>query len=983
MTVYQKVNNLTGWAVFAIAAATYTSTVEPTSSFWDCGEFIASSYKLMVQHPPGAPFFLLLGRMFSFLAGSDVTQVAYWVNILSALCSAFAILFLFWTITRIGQTVLSVTNEPALPQTIGLMVAGTVGSLAYAFSDSFWFSAVEAEVYAMSSLFTAFVVWAMLKWERITDESAANRWLILIAYTVGLSIGTHLLNLVTLPALAFIYYFKRYKPTFWGGVLTFGIGLSLIGVLMTGVRTGLLNAAGKFDLFFVNTIGLPFGSGVAVFGLLLVVALVAGIQYSVRTNHIKLNTALLSLVFVLIGYSSYLLIVIRANDRPPINLNNPDNAVSFMDYLNLKQYPTRPLLYGPYFTARLIDQKKGTPNYVQGKERYEQYGNEVENIYEPGQQTLFPRMYSQDQSRNHPELYHQITGLRPGQQPTMAHNLEFLFKHQLGTMYWRYFLWNFVGRDSDEDDAGWRELLTPFKQLPPDLTQNKGHNRLYALPLLLGLIGLVFQYRRNRQSLLFVGLLFLLTGVALVLYLNSPPSEPRARDYIYVGSYYAFAIWIGLGALAVTDFVSRYVKKQLLAPGLAGLLCLLVPTLLATQNWDDHNRSGRYFAVDSARNMLNSCAPNAILFTNGDNDTYPLWYAQNVEGVRRDVRVCVVQFMGSDWYIDQLKRQEYESAPLPILLKRENYIANVNNQIAYVENPRLKEGIQLDQYLKLLRENSPALQVALQDGGTINVLPARRLILPVNKPDVLAKGIIPRKLEPLLDDSMEIEPTGGDLFKSDLVFLDILTNNHWERPVYFTSLFTPAQFNLQEYTQVEGMVYRLLPVKVAGAKQGFVNAEIAYQNLMEKCNWRGLNNSAVYHDATHRLYVTNWGRFSFWQTATQLLEENETEKARKALLRALALMPDKSIPYDRICSLYVAPLLQVGETGRAMEIAQTMATRADENLTYYLNQPSQNASKIQSDLFVLNQLATALKQENHPQASRYAALFNKHYQKLE
>jgi hypothetical protein len=967
MRSYPKINNLTGWSVFAIAAFVYIRTVEPTASFWDCGEFIASSYKLLVQHPPGAPFFLLIGRMFSFLA-SDVTQIAFWINVLSALCSAFTILFLFWSITMLGWKLLTINGSPDRSQTIALMGAGVVGSLAYAFTDSFWFSAVEAEVYAM------------LKWERIPDERAANRWLILIAYAVGLSIGTHLLNLVTLPALALIYYYKKYKPTFWGGVLAATVGLVTIGLLMLGVRTSLPALAGQFDIFFVNTLGLPFNTGIIFFILLLVGGLVYGIRYSVRKNKATLNTALLAAAFVLIGYSSYSLILIRANFDPTINLNNPDDVASFMAYLNMEQYGTRPLLHGQHFTAPVIDQVKGAPRYVKGDTKYEVYEHRLETIYDPKHTTILPRLHSRQPG--HVQLYRQKLGLREGEKPTMAHNLHFLFNHQLGHMYGRYFMWNFVGRDSDREGAGWQTTLTAKSSLPSEIAGNRGHNRYYMLPLILGLVGLFYQYYRKQRDFLFVAMLFVLTGIALVIYLNSPPVEPRERDYIYVGSFYAFAIWIGLGVLGIWEIIRRLVKNEVLAPALAGVLCLSVPTILIAQNWDDHNRSGRYFSVDSAKNILNSCAPNAILFTNGDNDTYPLWYAQEVEGVRRDVRVAVMQFMASDWYIDQLKRKQYESDALPISLEKPNYVANTNMQIIYYENPNVKNGIPLPQYLQLIREENPALKVMMQDGESYNILPTNKLFLPINREQVLTKGIVPRKQESLVPDTMEIELNKTHLIKDDLVFLDILATNNWERPIYFSSLFTAAKYNLDKYTRVEGVAYRLLPVKVEDAEQGFVDTDIMYENLMQKYSWRGLNDPAVYHDSDHRNYVSNWGRLPFIRLAMELLNENQTDKAREVLLRSLELIPDASIPYERICSLYISPLLRVGEEAKAMEIAETMARRADENLAFYVNQRVPNQSEIQNNLVILNQLARSLQQENHPEATRFAALFDKHYSRF-
>ncbi len=979
---FRKLNNLTGWAVFGVAAFTYVRTVEPTASWWDCGEFIAAAYKLLIGHPPGAPFFLLVGRLFSLLAGGDVTQVAYWINISSALFSAFAILFLFWTITLLARKLApAAETENAPAPTFAVLAAGVVGSLSYAFSDSFWFSAVEGEVYALSSLFTAFVVWAALRWERLTDPAAANRWLVLIAYVIGLSLGAHLLNLVTLPALALVYYFKQFKPTFRGGVGAVAAGGAVTLGLMTGLRLTLPSLAGKLDVFFVNSLGLPFGTGVGVVVLLLAAGLAYALYATAGRQKVVLNTALLGLTFVLVGFASYFTIVIRANQSPTFNLNDPKNVVGFQYYMNMEQYGSgRPLVYGPYFNTEVIDSEEGAPQYVQGKDKYEVYSHYFSYKYDPRGMTLLPRIYSQD--RNHPQAYRDLLGLQEGQKPNMADNLGFLFSRQLGFWYGRYLLWNFAGRDSDKQDAGFAATLTPVKNLPPDLAGNRGHNRLYFLPLLLGLAGAVYQYRRGRSSFWFTALLFFMTGVALILYLNPPPTEPRERDYIYVGSFYAFSIWIGLGVMAVADALRVVLKREVLRPVLAGAACLGVPLLMVSQNWDDHDRSGRYIAVDSAKSILNACAPNAILLTSGDNDTYPLIYAQEVEGVRRDVRICISQFMGTDWYISQLKKPNYDGKALPITMNYENYVSAVNNQILFHENEQYAAaGISLPNYLKLIRENNPALKVPLQNGEMINILPSNKLVLPVDKEAVLKKGFVDPRLQPLLADRMTIELPKKSLLKDDLIFLDLLTHNNWERPIYFTSLFTAAQYNLAEYTQVEGMVYRLMPVRVPGARQGYVNAARSYENMMRHTTLRGVNDPDVYHDETSRNWLQN-SRVAFLQTAEQLIAENQREKARQVLLKSLATIPDAAIPYDRICSLFVAPLLQVGEREKALQLARTMAGRADRNLAYYLGDGPQDPGAVQENLVILNQLATSLKEEAHPDAPQYQALFEKHYQKM-
>lgn len=882
MTSFKRLNALTGWFVFAVALFTYASTVERTASFWDCGEFIACSFKLQVPHPPGAPFFLLLGRLFSMLSLGDLTNVAFWVNMVSVLSSAFTIAFLFWTITMLAQKLLAATTTQALSyrqphpleqeraqnqgslstiQTKGgfstlqektvdvptaraeadysladkLLVIGTglVGALAYTFSDTFWFSAVEAEVYGLSSFFTAIVVWAAFRWERIEDEAAANRWLIFIAYLTGLSIGVHLLNLVTLPALALIYYFKKTaKPTFWGGALAFGIGLAVLVIINAGIIPGLPGAAFAVERFFVNTLGLPFNSGVIFFTVVFLGAIAYGIIRSIRQRNAVLNTSLLALAFVLIGYASYMQVLVRADFNPPINENDPSDALNFLSYLRREQYGSRSLLYGPVFTAQPVDQKQGAPVWKKEGNKYVIFDYQQELIYGPGDEMLFPRVYSSQQ--NHPQLYRQMLGLSEGQKPTMGDNLTFLFSHQLGHMWWRYLMWNFAGRASDEEGAGY---LLPWSTVndaadaPELLRTNKARDNFYMLPFVLGLFGIVFQYFRRRRDFLIVALLFFFTGIALQIFLNSPPSEPRERDYIYVGSFYFFAIWLGLGVMAIAEGLRSVLKADLSRNGLVVGLSLLVPVMMGAKSWDNHNRSNRYQSVDFAKNLLNSCAPNAILFTGGDNDTFPLWYVQEVEGFRRDVRVCNLSLLGTEWYIQQMKRKTYESDALPISLEFNNFNKGKNDIVMFYEVPGVKEGIDLKQYINLIRTESPAIQVPLTNGQMTSVLPSSVLFMPIDKAAIQKANFVPANLLPLMKDTLQWTIGKKSLYKPDLIMLDIIATNNWQRPVYFSSTLGGDNYlNLKNYMQLEGYAYRLMPVAVPGASDGYVNSEVMYTN---------------------------------------------------------------------------------------------------------------------------------------------------------
>lgn len=986
MPHFHRLNALLGWLVAALSAFVYIRTVEPTASFWDCSEFIATAHKLQVPHPPGAPLFLLVYRLFSLLSFGDVTRVAYWMNVSSALCSAATVLFLFWTIVLLGRKLLGVAvAQLTIAQAVGLWGAATVGALAYGFSDSAWFSATEAEVYAMSSLFTAFVVWAMLRWETITDESAATRWLLLIAYATGLSIGVHLLNLVTVPALTWLFYARRNVPTLKGSALAIGAGLGIVFALMIGVRIVLPTLAGEVEIAAVNRLGLPFGSGLLAFGTVFVGALVWGIRWSVQRQRAALNAVLLGFAFVLIGYSSYTAVLIRSNYNPPINENQPDNVLRFVYYLSLKQYPTRPLLYGPYFTAPVVDVRKGDPVYIRGKDRrnacrYEIADYERKIVFDPRQQTLFPRVHNRD--GDNPAAYRRILGLSEGQKPTFGDNLRFLFTHQLGHMYARYFLWNFVGRESDREGAG-SLLAMGGADVPITVANNPGRNAYYGLPLLLGLAGLLYQFGRNRAGFWLVGMLFGLLGVGLVLYLNTPPTEPRERDYIYVGSFYAFAIWIGLGTLAVASGLAYLIRNQLVTRVSAFVACLVVPCILADQNYDDHDRSGRFTAVDTAKNVLNACAPHAILFTNGDNDTFPLWYAQEVEGFRTDVRVVITGYTNFDWYDQQLKRATYRGAALPLSLEERHFAPGTNDQVMYVENPDLRDGINLPEYLRLLREDSPLLRATLSEGSTINTLPANRLILPVDVEAVRKLGIVPTEREPGLQPQLTIELPKGDIFKEDLIFLDILATNQWKRPIYFSSLANAVKFNLGEYTQLEGQVYRLLPARVAGARQGYVNSALMYRNLMEKSAWRGLDDPAVYQDDNIRSRTVFNNRVQFLLLAEQLLRENQSARARDTLLRCLAVMPDRAVPFDRISAAMITPLVRTGETGRAVALADTLGQRADETLAYYARQRnlSEAAQRtVAEQLDTLEEVAAALKAAARPEATRYETALARHRQ---
>lgn len=979
---FQKINNITGWAVFAIATITYLLTIEMTASYWDCGEFIAVSYKLMVPHPPGAPFFLLVGRIFSFLALGDVTQVAYWINVVSVLSSSFSILFLFWSIVMLAQKVLKVNIKETVSteNTILLIGAGAVGALAYTFSDSFWFSAVEAEVYAMSSFFTAFVFWAILKWDLIEDESKANRWIILIAYMMGLSIGVHLLNLVTIPALGLIYYFKKYKPSTWGLVACMGISGALIILINNIIIPGLPSIASSFEIFFVNNLGLPFGSGAIVFGLMVIGSLIAGIIYSIKKEKEILNTALLSLAFILIGYSSYTLVVIRSNYNPPIDENNPEDIMTFVKYLNREQYGYRPLFQGQYFTAEVTGQKEGDVVYTKGEDKYEITDRKFSYEYDQKQTTLLPRIYSTTPA--HQKLYREKLGLKKGEVPNFIDNIRFLVSHQLGWMYYRYFMWNFSGRESDIQNADWLSPLGAFEELPSTLAENKARNNYFMIPLILGLIGLVFHYVNDKKNFAVVAMLFFLTGIALILYLNSPPSEPRERDYIYVASFYAFAIWIGFGVIAIAKTISKVLSPKM-AGSAALAIGLIAPTIMVAENWDDHDRSDRFFSVDIAKNFLSSCTDNAIMFTGGDNDTFPLWYAQNVEEFATDMRVLVLSYSNTDWYIEQMMDKHYESEPVPLSLTMKNYRqGGPNDYLPYAEELGVTGAINLHTFLKLIKNDDKRLRLY----PSANVIPSKVISLEVNRDAVIKLGIIPKGMDSLVVDQMILKLKGNGLEKKDLMILDLIATNNWKRPIYFnnTSL-SQLNIDVEDYVIQEGNAYRLLPVKTPASQRQsrMVNTEIMYENVMNKFQFRELDNPDSYYNQDYRNFVVNH-RSTLNTLVEALLNEGKQEKARKVLLYGLEKMPDISLPYDFTSVQTADMLFKLGEDEKAMDIAKTMAERSEELISYYVDEEVGITQDLRVNIMILSEIIRTLKRNGETDlAIQYEEALNGYYSVLE
>ena len=958
-------NLLAGWIIFLIAAVVYLLTLEPTTSFWDCGEFIAAAYKLQVGHPPGAPFFMLLGRFFSLFAGGDTGKVAYMVNAMSALASAFTILFLFWTITHMARRMLSGRGELSDGQLIAVLGSGLVGALAYTFSDTFWFSAVEGEVYALSSLFTAVVFWAVLMWEHEADEPGSNRWLILIALLMGLSIGVHLLNLLAIPAIVFVYYFRKYTVSRNGILMATLVSVLLLGTMVYVIIPGFVRVSSWFELLFVNSLGMPYMSGMVIYLITVIVLLALGLHYTAKYGKVVLNTILLGLTMVLLGYFSYALIPIRSLANPPMDENSPDNPFALIYYLNREQYGERPLVKGHYYSAPVVDVKDGSPRYYQEDGRYKVAYYAPKYIYDERFNSLFPRMWS---SRpEHIRAYEEWGNVkgrkiqvrtRTGEpetliKPTFGENLRFLFSYQLGHMYFRYFMWNFAGRQNDVQGHGdilkgnWisgigfidEARLGPQENLPGRYANNAATNRYYMLPLLLGIIGLVVQSRCHKKDFWVVMLLFVLTGIAIVVYLNQHPYQPRERDYAYAASFYAFSIWIGLGVAGIFRTLPERLSPVFTAGTVTLAALLLVPGIMAVENWDDHDRSGRYTARDIAFNYLNSCERNGIIFTNGDNDTFPLWYAQDVEGMRTDVRVVNMMLFMTDWYIDQMKRKAYESEPLPITLPVEKYRDGTNNQIMVRE--LFRQPLDMKQVLEWIMDPDPRTQLTAQDGRKLDFIPTKRVRIPVDPEKVIANGTVPAELADRIEPYVEIELNRSYINKNQLMLLDLLATNGWERPVYFVSGGHEDAMGMEDYFQLEGFAYRLVPVKTTTDRSimdfGRVHTERLRENLMEKFQWGRMNEPGVYLDLTnlHTFSVIRI-RNNFVRLANALVNENRPAEAEAALDRVMELMPPEKVSIDFYVLEIIKAYYRCGAAEKGLYWLEQMAARQENDISYFL-----------------------------------------------
>lgn len=915
---FKKTDLLIGWVVFAISAAVYLATIEPTASFWDCGEFIASSYKLEVGHPPGNPTYQLLGRLFSMFGSNQ--QAAMLINAMSALASAFCVLLLFWTISHLGRRLLE-TQKIRLNtgNAIAIWGAAAVGSLVYSFSDTAWFSAVEAEVYGMSSLFTAAVFWAMLKWEENADKPHANRWIVLIAYLMGLSIGVHLLSLLTIPALVFIYFYKKYTFSWKGAVLTLLLSVVIIVIILYGIIPWLPRISGWFDLLFVNVFRLPYNSGMLFFVVSLVAALFWGVVATHRKGKVLWNTILLCLTVIIIGYASFAMVVIRSSAKTPTNENQPDNPFALDKYLAREQYGAAPLLYDGIYNSP-YDTWKNTRQYVKMDGKYARVKGPEVPLYKDADKMFFPRMWSKRET--HGSFYDSYnTGKgkvnsEGKSMPSFGDNMVFFFDYQVNYMYWRYFMWNFAGRQNDiqgtipgdpvrgnwESGIGFldRARLGDQSKAPEMLAGNKAKNHYYMLPLLLGIAGLLYQTAKDRRNAWITFLLFFLTGLAIVVYLNQPPYQPRERDYAYAGSFYAFSIWVGLGVVALYHLLRKKLPG-ILAGSLASALCLFVPFQMLAQNWDDHDRSGRYTARDFAFNFLTTCREdcNAIIVTHGDNDTFPLWYAQEVEGIRTDVRVMNTSLLGTDWYIDQMQWKMYTSAPVKFSIPRESYLYGTNEILPVYE--RVTDRVPAIQAVSVM--GNPRAKLQLNDGTMINYLPARKLRIPVNKENVLACGIVPQKDAHLIPEYMDLDipENKHTLMKVEMMFLDMLANYEWDRPIYIVSRGGDLNIGIRDYLRYDGMAYKLMPFKTENIRPEvpYMDTDKLYPLLMEGYRWGRMEEPGVlldYH-VTYLFLVQQAVRQMYSQVAKALILEGKTDKAEKILDRGMEIMKRYPLNY--------------------------------------------------------------------------------------
>ncbi len=1030
---FKKWNLILGWLAFLIAFITYSLTVEPTVSFWDAGEYILTSSKLQVGHPPGAPFFQMMGAFFSIFA-SEPSQIGHVINMMSATASAFTILFMFWSIVLLIKQVVKTDSKPSTTQNTAILGAAFVGSLSFAFTDSFWFNAVETEVYAMATLIMAVLFYLGLRWGNDMFKPRGNKWLILISFIVGLSFGVHFMGLLTIPAIGLIYYFKNYKTiTPKNFILANLAGIAILLFVFKLLAPNILRYFSALEIFFVNSVGLPFNSGSIIALVLLVGFIFWGLNYTRKKGYIHLNTGLLCITFIMVGFSSWLMLPIRANANVTVNENNPSSARELLAYYNLEQYPKTHLFYGPQFTDQYAGLDENQP-YIDDKPKYEKDKKKgaylIVNDYKDGLQnynskhaSLLPRMWSSEHAENYMkysgflefsikteyqmqnELRSLVNSFKDSvangevdyedyhdflkkygryidiQKPSLLQNIYYLFDYQIGYMYWRYFMWNFTGRQDDVQGrldlhGNWISginvvdsyiLGVSQENLPSDVLNNRARNTYYFLPLLLGLIGLFFLFNRDKKLFWTMLVFFLFTGIAIQVYTNVRPFEPRERDYSLVGSFYVFALWIGFGVFAIYDKLRTYSKTPLLAP-IVSLVCLIaVPGILISQNWDDHDRSERETAHAMAVQYLEACDPNAIIFTIGDNDTFPLWYAQEIEGIRRDVRVVCTSLLNVDWYIDQMKRKAYESDPIPSSLTHDQYKWGTRDYV--IKEVVTKDTLDLDQFLGFITNDDPRTKYKhiLEQQGydtsgqrrqdlNANYLPTEHVRIPVDKESVLRNGIVKAKDSALIVPHIDIRIKGSAIYKNRLLMLDIIANNNWERPIYFSGgAFGDDDYIwMKDYLQLDGLVYKLVPIKTAVSKDnpfdmGRIDADKMYDMVMN-WEWGNSGDPSMYHDIeTRKNSLTYRGNLA--RLIEVLIQEGDFEKAEEIADLAMAKMPVNLFGFYTMLEPYIGAYYELEAKEKARKLYSEVSKKYQENLTYYSTLSEYNQSQYIQNIY--------------------------------
>ena len=1000
---FKKWNTITGWIVFTIALITFTLTVEPTLSFWDCGEYIATSAKLQVGHPPGAPLFQMMGAFFALFA-PDASKVALMVNMMSVFSSAFTILFLYWSSTILLKKVVFAIKETSVIEEIAILATSFIGALAFTFTDSFWYNAVEAEVYAMASLLIALLFWLGLRWEQEMHTPRGNKWLLLICLVVGLSFGVHFMALLTIPSIGLLYFFKNYKTVTIKSFIIANIVVVAILLFIFKLLLPLTMALfGKTEVFMVNSLGLPFDSGTIFTTIALIAFFYFGLKYTRKKELPQYNTILLCILFVFIGFSTWMMLPIRANANVVINENRPSDAREVLAYYNREQYPQNPLFYGPQFSDMFAGLDPDEP-YLDKAPNYERdyqlkkyvitnnYINATQNSHND-HKAILPRMWSGDNAQNYmefthildfkinPEYAHEqelvdvVSQFRKAyssgrldnedyisflksygnylivDKPTTADNISFMVQFQFGYMYVRYLLWNFVGRQSDvqgkyDNEGNWLSGITFIDEiflgsqqnLPQDVLNNKGRNTYFFLPFILGIIGILFHAKRDVKSFYVLLALFLFTGIALKIYLNERPFEPRERDYALVGSFYVFALWIGIGVYAIFDFLKKWMQPKIALPLVFVVSLLAAPVLLASQNWDDHDRSNKYTALSNAKGYLESCEPNAILFTIGDNDTFPLWYAQEIEGIRRDVRVVNTQLFMTDWHIDQMKAKAYDSEPLPISFDRSHYVGDRLDYCVY--NEITQNRWEIKSFLDFIKSDDPNTMLEMQSGQSVHFFPTNKIRIPIDKEVIIKNKVVAEKYYDSIVPYIDVDIKDRAIYKARIMMFDVITNNNWERPIYFTggSFSDEDYLWMKDYLQLDGLVYKLVPIRTKVDEDmpfdmGQIDTDKMYDIVM-KWDWGNGERTDIYHDVETRrnsiTYRTNLSRLM-----QQLIVEGKTDKAKKVIQLAIDKMPIDIYGYYTMVEPFAAGYYDVGEKEKARTLLQKLMLKYQDNLNYH------------------------------------------------